>query len=66
MLFKSSKEEQSAVEVCGYLNNLNTYSLLEELSFQRNRLRFKQKGGGLMVTKVWLGYEPKRHSKRAE
>lgn len=66
MLFKSSKEEQSEREVCGYLNNLNTFSLLEELSLKRNHLTFKQKGGGLMVTKVWLGYETERHSKRAE
>ena len=41
------------------MNNLSTYSLLEELSFKRNHLRFKQEGASLTVTKVWLGYETK-------
>lgn len=29
--------------------------MLKEFSFKRNHLRFKQKGGSLMATKVWLG-----------
>ena len=62
MLLNSSKEGQSEAEGYEYLRvkyNSIEYSVSEEISSDAVR-------GNLKETKVWLGYEAKTHSMRAE